>query len=97
LEHLTPKFKNTSIVNMNEWTEINSKLMRTYYFSCFTEAMAWMMKASFTLKIQDHYPVWTNINNMVYVTLSSVTDEGLSISSKDRQMARILDRLYLFP
>jgi 4a-hydroxytetrahydrobiopterin dehydratase len=82
---------------MNEWTEFNNRLMRTYSFADFTEAINWLLKISSAIKIHEHYPVFTNVNRTIYVTLSTATEAGLEISDKDRHLAEILDALYIAP
>lgn len=75
---------------MNNWIEENNKLTKTFIFKTFTEAIAWMVKASFEIEKLDHHPEWTNVYNKVMVTLTT-HDAGNKITEKDRELAKVLD------
>lgn len=77
---------------MNNWKEENNKLIKTFVFKSFADAIAWMVKASFAIEKLNHHPEWTNVYNKVYVTLTT-HDAGNTITEKDRELAVILDSL----
>jgi len=77
---------------MNNWTESDNKLHKTFTFKTFGDAMAWMVKASYAIEKMDHHPEWTNVYNRVKVTLCT-HDAGNIVTDKDRKLAEILDAL----
>jgi 4a-hydroxytetrahydrobiopterin dehydratase len=77
---------------MNQWTERNNALHKTFRFSTFQEAMNWMVKASVHIESLNHHPKWTNVYNTVIVELST-HDEGNTVTEKDWILARLLDSI----
>jgi len=78
------------IYTMNNWTENNNELSKTFEFNSFLEAIAWMVKASAEIEKQNHHPKWTNVYNKVHVSLTT-HDQGNTITEKDRDLAQALD------
>lgn len=77
---------------MNQWTEHNNALYKTYEFSSFLKAMEWMQKASVEIEKLNHHPKWTNMYNTVEVQLST-HDAGNIVTDKDWKLAQILDAI----
>ena len=77
---------------MNNWTETNNELKKTFVFSSFRDAMEWMVKASVEIEKQNHHPTWTNEYNKVHVCLTT-HDEGNTVSSKDWKLAQALNTI----
>ena len=75
---------------MNNWTENDNELNKTFEFDSFLDAINWMVKASVEIEKQNHHPRWTNVYNKVQVSLST-HDEGNTITDKDRELAKALD------
>jgi 4a-hydroxytetrahydrobiopterin dehydratase len=75
---------------MNNWTENNNELSKTFEFKSFLEAIAWMVKASAEIENRNHHPKWTNVYNKVHVSLTT-HDKGNTITEKDRELAEALD------
>lgn len=74
------------------WIEKDNKLYKTFEFSDFTEAIAWMVKAAFAIEKLNHHPEWSNVYNKVEVYLTT-HDAGNTITDKDRKLAELLDNL----
>ncbi|MEM0988543.1 MAG: 4a-hydroxytetrahydrobiopterin dehydratase [Pseudomonadota bacterium] len=66
-------------------------ISKTYRFSNFRDAMAWMMRASFEAEVADHHPEWFNVYNRVEVRLTT-HDQG-GITDKDITLATAFDAL----
>jgi 4a-hydroxytetrahydrobiopterin dehydratase len=79
---------------MNNWTETNNELKKTFVFSSFKDAMDWMVKASVEIEKQNHHPKWTNEYNKVHVSLTT-HDAGNTITNKDRALSEALDAIEL--
>ena len=77
-------------MNKNNWQIIENKLCKTFVFKDFTEAIAWMLKASFVIEKINHHPEWCNVYNRVEVKLCT-HDAGNSITEKDYTLADALD------
>ena len=77
---------------MNNWTESNHELTKTFVFKSFLESIHWMMKASFEMEKQNHHAIWTNEFNKVHVRLTT-HDAGNTITQKDRELADALDKI----
>lgn len=77
---------------MTTWTEHNNKLQKTFKFKSFADAIGWMVKAAVIIDEMDHHPEWTNVYNKVHVSLCT-HEAGNTITEKDRELAKQLDRL----
>lgn len=66
-------------------------ISKTFKFSDFTEAFAWMTRAAMWAEKWNHHPEWSNVYNRVEVTLTTHDVEGLS--ALDAKLARKLDSL----
>ena len=77
---------------MNQWTERNNALHKTFVFSTFQEAIDWIVKARVHIEQLNHHPKWTNLYNTVTVELST-HDEGNIVTEKDRKLAQLLDSI----
>lgn len=75
---------------MNNWKEENNALHKTFVFSDFAAALAWMVKAGFAIEKMNHHPEWTNVYNRVSVKLTT-HDAGNTVTDKDRKLAEVLD------
>jgi 4a-hydroxytetrahydrobiopterin dehydratase len=75
---------------MNNWKEENNALYKTFVFTDFSEAIAWMVKAGYVIEKLNHHPEWTNIYNRVEVKLTT-HDAGNTVTDLDRKLADLLD------
>ncbi len=75
------------------WTEQNNKLDRTFKFKNFIDAFTFMTKVAFIAEKMNHHPYWTNIYNIVTISLST-HDAGDVITVKDRKLASEIDKIY---
>jgi 4a-hydroxytetrahydrobiopterin dehydratase len=75
------------------WTSSNHALERTFVFSNFIEAFAFMTKVALVSESINHHPIWTNEWNKVMIRLST-HDAGNIVTEKDLQLAKLIDALY---
>ena len=75
------------------WKEEDNKLSRSFTFKNFPEAFAFMTRVAFAAEKKNHHPDWSNSWNKVNISLST-HDAGNTVTSKDREMAEIIDRIY---
>ena len=74
------------------WKEENNQLTRTFEFSNFIEAFAFMSKVALLAEKMDHHPSWSNVYNKVDISLSTHS-EGNTVTEKDRKLAQEIDAL----
>jgi 4a-hydroxytetrahydrobiopterin dehydratase len=74
------------------WTEKDNKLKRTFEFSDFQEAFAFMTRVAFLAEQQGHHPNLSNVYNKVEIELTT-HDEGNTITEKDRKLAEAIDKI----
>lgn len=71
------------------WQVINGKLHRVYKFEDFTRAFGFMTTAAAEIEKLGHHPEWFNVYNLVTIDLTTHDSQG--ITSKDVELAKILD------
>ena len=74
------------------WQEENDKLYKKFEFKDFSQAFAFMTRVALAAEKMDHHPLWTNVYNKVEIWLNT-HDAGDKITSKDRELAKIIDAL----
>lgn len=74
------------------WQTIENKLYRQFTFNTFSDAIAWMVKASFEIEKLNHHPEWKNIYNRVEVYLCT-HDAGNTVTEKDIELAQKLNNI----
>jgi len=74
------------------WKEKNNKLTRSFEFSNFVEAFAFMTKVALVAEKMNHHPYWENVYNRVEIQLST-HDAGDVVTEKDRKLAAYIDDL----
>jgi 4a-hydroxytetrahydrobiopterin dehydratase len=67
-------------------------IQKTFMFSSFTQAFSFMTEVAFHAEANAHHPEWFNVYNRVNVVLS--THDCSGFSSKDTELATILDSIY---
>ena len=75
------------------WNEENNQLKRSFNFSNFIEAFAFMTKVAFVAEKMNHHPNWSNSYNKVDITLFT-HDANNSITDKDKKLAGEIDKLF---
>ena len=66
-------------------------IRKIWKFASFSEAWGFMSRAALAAEKLNHHPEWTNVYNVVDVTLTTHSCDGLS--HLDTDLARRLDRL----
>lgn len=74
------------------WKEENNTLTQSFKFKDFVEAWSFMTKVAMMAEKMNHHPEWNNVYNKVNITLTT-HDEGNSITSKDRELAKKIDEI----
>lgn len=79
--------------NTPEWLHLDNYLHRTFTFSNFVEAFAFMTKVALLCERQNHHPEWSNIYNKVTINLR--THECNGISERDFSLAKDINSVFL--
>ena len=74
-----------------EYDAKRDAISRSFKFSDFTEAFAFMTRVAMIAETRDHRPEWSNVYNRVEITLTTHDASGLSL--RDVKMARKIDAL----
>ncbi|HMP99897.1 MAG TPA: 4a-hydroxytetrahydrobiopterin dehydratase [Cyclobacteriaceae bacterium] len=74
------------------WKEENNRLRKTFQFSNFIDAFAFMTRVAIVAEKMNHHPYWTNVYNTVSFELST-HDAGDIVTEKDHALARAIDQL----
>jgi 4a-hydroxytetrahydrobiopterin dehydratase len=75
------------------WTEENNQLKRSFKFTNFIEAFAFMTKVALVAEKMNHHPNWSNSYNKVDITLFT-HDAGNIVTDKDKKLANEIDKVF---
>lgn len=78
---------------MKDWKEENDRLTKKFEFDNFLHVMTFMTECSYHIEKMNHHPEWTNVYNIVDVTLTT-HDAGNTVTEKDRKLAQKMDEIY---
>ena len=91
-EALSPEQISLALESLPGWLYEDSKLMRTYVFATFPDAMAFMVKVGFAAEAQNHHPELFNVYNRVAIALNT-HDAGGQVTEKDTRLAQVIDTI----
>ena len=74
------------------WKEEDNKLKKTFKFTNFQEAFAFMTRVAFLAEGMQHHPNWSNVYNTVDIELTT-HDSGNTVTEKDRELAKAIDKI----
>ena len=85
--------RKTALAELSDWQYDAERdaISRSFKFSDFTEAFAFMTRVALHAEKADHHPEWFNVYNKVEVTLTTHDVDG--VSDKDVELARFMDEL----
>lgn len=75
-----------------DWIEENNKLKKSFKFSDFQEAFAFMTRVAFLAEQHAHHPNWSNVYNQVEIELTT-HDAGNTVTHKDHDLAGAIDAI----
>ena len=73
------------------WAVVDAKLHKQYSFPDFVHAFGFMATSAIAIEKMNHHPEWLNVYNRVTVDLTTHDSKG--ITSKDFQLAALLDSI----
>ncbi len=80
-----------ALSSLNGWAVVEGKLHKVYKFADFIHAFGFMATAALAIEKMGHHPEWFNVYNRVTVDLT--THDAGGITSKDTELAKILDEI----
>lgn len=78
--------------SLPEWDVATDHLSRTFEFSNFSEAFAFMTRVAMVAEKLNHHPNWSNVWNRVEIEISNHEAPG-GITEIDVELARGIDAL----
>lgn len=86
---LSPEALELLQLQLNNWKISPNALERTFEFTNFSEAWAFMSRVALLAERLDHHPNWSNVYNKVEINLRT-HDRG-GVTSLDAQLAAAID------
>jgi 4a-hydroxytetrahydrobiopterin dehydratase len=78
--------------HLTQWTHAGSSIKRDFKFKNFVEAFSFMTAIALEAEKMDHHPEWSNVYNMVSISLSTHSSKGITIM--DINLADKIDKTY---
>ena len=93
VEQLNEAERAAALDRLGEWDydDARDALTRSFLFTDFSEAFAFMTRVALLAEKSDHHPEWSNVWNRVDILLT--THDAGGLSSRDVQMAAAIDNL----
>lgn len=93
IERLDESQREKLLADHPEWTMEPGReaIVRTFRFTDFSEAFAFMTRVALLAEVQDHHPEWSNVYNRVTIALTTHDADGLS--ERDARMAACIEAL----
>ena len=73
------------------WRRDGDRIVKTYTFSDFQEAVSFIVRVAFQCEAHDHHPELTNVYNRVTLAFNT-HDAGDTITEMDVTLAREIER-----
>lgn len=89
-EPLTDAACAAALAALPGWTREGNRLVKTYTFAGFREAVAFIVRLAFEAEAMDHHPELTNVYNRVRVALTT-HDAGDRITDRDVALAKAIE------
>ncbi|WP_456698307.1 4a-hydroxytetrahydrobiopterin dehydratase [Aeromicrobium sp. P5_D10] len=81
----------TALETLPGWSQEGEAVVKSFEFTDFAAAIAFINRAVGPIDEMDHHPEWTNVYNRVDVRLTSHDAGG--VTDRDVRLAKVLDRL----
>jgi len=74
------------------WDGDDRRISKTFRFSGFAEALAFMVEVGFYCERENHHPEWKNVYDKVFVELT--THDAGKVTEKDLGLAARMETVY---
>lgn len=78
--------------SLNGWEFEENRIGKTFEFSNFKEALAFMVRVGFEAEAQGHHPEWYNVYKTVAIQLSTHDADG-KVTEKDIKLATAIEEI----
>jgi 4a-hydroxytetrahydrobiopterin dehydratase len=91
---LSAKERSAALSELNGWVDVEKRdaIRRSFKFSDFNGAFAFMTRVALAAEKHGHHPEWYNVYNQVEIILTSHDVGG--VSDRDVRLARLIDSFY---
>ena len=91
-QKLDDRERRAGLAGLQGWEEADGgkAITRTYIFTDFPAAFAFMTRSALAAERMDHHPEWSNTYNRVAVTLSTHSASG--VTDLDLRLAALMDQ-----
>lgn len=93
IERLTGEARETALAGLSGWEPVEGRdaIAKSFRFTDFSEAFAFMTRVALLAEKMDHHPEWFNVYNRVDVLLS--THDAGGLSGRDVALAQVIDKV----
>ena len=91
MEKLTPQDIEKKLLRFPDWEYYEDALHAEFEFDNFKDCFSAMSRIAFECEAQNHHPEWTNVYNMLSISLS--THEANGVTDKDFKLAEAIEMI----
>lgn len=91
MKKLSPEDIEKRLSQFPEWDYNEGKLYTEFEFDNFKDCFSAMSRIAFECEAQDHHPEWTNVYNLLTISLSTHTANG--VTEKDFKLAEAIEAI----
>lgn len=93
VEKLSEDERRAALTDLPGWDEARDggAIAKTFQFTDFSEAFAFMTRVALKAEQMDHHPEWFNVYNKVEVTLTTHDADG--VSARDIKLAQFMGNI----
>lgn len=88
--HLTDTQIREELTRLKGWEFVDGRIVKTFEFKHFAEAMSFMVRLSYECERRNHYPEIHNLYNMVTIGLNTHS-AGDRVTAQDIVLAKDID------
>lgn len=88
---LSPEDIKIKLLNYPDWEFYDNALHAEFEFDNFKDCFSAMSRIAFECEAQNHHPEWTNVYNILTITLSTHSANG--VTEKDFKLLDAIERI----
>ncbi len=91
MNKLDPQDIEKKLLQFPDWEYYDNALHAEFEFDNFKDCFSAMSRIAFECEAQNHHPEWTNIYNMLNISLSTHDADG--VTNKDFKLAEAIEMI----